>query len=463
MELKIVRLNPFSSPLYRRLLKWLPKNKKEVKQRKLPLIIFLATLLIAASIILNIIYTAYQYVVSFNLEDFISIFSSELITDEKDRTNVLLLGTGGGEHDGADLTDSIIISSLNLQKKTASMVSIPRDLWLDLPGYSSSRINKIYEILKDKYGSRQSLDILRKGVENITNLKIPYVIKVDFEGFTEVVDALGGIEVMVEKSIYDTEYPKENGGGYETFTLEAGLQTLDGRTALKYARSRHSTSDFDRASRQHQILKALQEKALENNFLQSPLLLKKLYTNLSDHIESNMKITELIALANFGRGISLENVSSAVLKDIDVIGQGSFLYPPERDLYGGAFVLVPIGNTYEKIQRFIELVFEFPEFLKEKASIQILNGTKQSGLAARLAEKLIPYGLSIENLGNTKKKEYPVTHFIIHRPERTRVTEEVLKQLFPKAVKLRGDPLEEIKTDDDITIIIGKDIDLKTL
>lgn len=446
--------------LFRKIIRNIPTNKAEYQRKKVPFFFLVIFSAFAAFIIFKVVYTTYQYVAYFDFKDLIGIISTDLEKDEKNRTNILLLGTGGEGHDGSDLTDTIIIASLNTERNTASLLSIPRDLWLDLPGYQSSRINKMYDILKETYGSEQSLEILRKGVENISNLSIPYYIKVDFEAFTNVIDTLGGIEVEVEKSIYDTEYPKEDESGYETFSLEAGTQIFDGKTALKYARSRHSTSDFDRAARQHKLLSALKGKAQETNILSSPLLLKKLYNEFSDHVETNIQTLELIGLGQLAKGFNEESITSAVLIDNDILDQGSFLYTPDRETYGGAFVLVPIGNTYEDIQKFISIVFDFPEFLQENASIQVLNGTTRYGLAAQLGSKLIPYGFNIQKYGNGDKKTYEATHYYIHSPEKTRVTEEVIKIFFPNAVKLKGDLPAGIDQSYDISIVTGKDLDI---
>jgi len=446
--------------LFRKIIRSIPTSKADYQQKKVPFFFLVLFVLFSAFIIFKVVYTTYQYITYFDIKDLVGIISTDLQKDDKGRTNILLLGTGGEGHDGENLTDTIIVASLNTEKNTASLFSIPRDLWLDLPGYESSRINKMYEILKGTYGSEQSLEILRHGIENITNLSIPYHVKVDFEAFTNVVDLLGGIEVVVEKSIYDTAYPKDDQSGYETFAIEAGTHVLDGSTALKYARSRHSTSDFDRAARQHKILSALKAKAQEADLLSSPLLLKKLYNEFSDHVETNISTLELIGLGQLAQDFDQEKITSAVLIDTDILDVGSFLYTPERQLYGGAFVLVPIGNTYEDIQRFISLVFDSPEFLQEDASIQILNGTNRFGLAAQLGQKLIPYGFNIQRYDNADKKTYETTHYYIHNPENTRVTDEVIRQFFPGAIKMKGTPPAGINTDYDVSIITGKDLDL---
>jgi LCP family protein required for cell wall assembly len=444
------------SSMIRRLIKWVPKSKKDYQQKKVPFFLLCITFLIAFGIIFKVTYTTYQYVTNFSVTDLLGMISADLEIDKDERTNILLLGAGGGDHDGADLTDTIMIASLNHNTDNISLFSFPRDLWINLPNYQSSRINKIYDNLNGVVGKEQALNILTENIERISNLEIPYTIKVDFAGFTKIIDTLGGIDVLVEKSIFDTAYPTED-RRYETFSIEAGEQHLDGETALKYARSRHSTSDFDRAERQQKILNAIKQKAQDTNFLSSPLLLKKLYEDFSDHIQTDMSIMELIALAQFAEDFDREQITTAVLKDQDILDVGSFLYTPERELYGGAFVLVPVGNTYEKIQEYIEIVFNWPGFFKEESTFQILNGTKTSGLAAKIGQEMIPYGFTVMKYANADRKDYTQTHYYIHKPENTRVTEEVVKSFFPNAIKMTGEPPEEIDTDFDISIVVGED------
>lgn len=445
--------------LLRKVIRSIPTSKAEYERKKIPFFFFVLTTSLALFIIGSIMWTVYLYVAHFTVADLVGILASDLKKDSDGRTQILLLGTGGGEHDGADLTDTMMIASIDPERKSASLLSIPRDLWLELPGYGSSRVNKMYEILKPKYGSKPSLDILRSGIEKISNQEIPYYVKVDFEIFIQTVQLLGGITVTVEKSIHDTEYPNETESGYTTFSIEAGTQELDGATALKYVRSRHSTSDFDRSKRQQQVLKAMKEKAKKNKILSSPLTIKRLYDKFEEHVETNLKGSELISLSKLASDIEEDQISSATIHDIEVIQQGSFLYTPSRDLYGGAFVLIPVGESYKELQQFMKILFEVPEFFQEKASLQILNGTRFSGLAATIGDKLIPFGFSVEHYANAPRqnnKPLPISYFVIHHPEKTLFTEKVFNTLYPKIYKKKetSDPDSPY----DISVVLGEDM-----
>jgi LCP family protein required for cell wall assembly len=185
---------------------------------------------------------------------------------EGGQVNVLLLGIDRrGGSDWTYRTDTIMVVGLGRDGGGAAMLSIPRDLQLTIPGYGEDRINtaNVYGYLYDYPGGGPAL--LRATVEANFGVPIDGYLMLDFYAFEDIVDALGGIEVNVEEPLHDTRYPDPRPGdpnAYKTIHFDAGLQHMDGKRALAYARSRMSTSDFDRARRQQQILLAIRQKAL---------------------------------------------------------------------------------------------------------------------------------------------------------------------------------------------------------
>jgi len=172
------------------------------------------------------------------------------------RTNILILGVGGGGHEGSDLTDTIIVLSLDTGKKTVALISVPRDTWSDT---LKDKVNSAYH-----YGNEKSLSSGRQGgglllskvtMEDVIGMPIQYAVVVDFSGFTKVIDAVGGIDVNVPEAFTDSRYPKPgmeqatcpgdptNACVYETVHFDAGVQHMDGARALIYARSRHAEGD----------------------------------------------------------------------------------------------------------------------------------------------------------------------------------------------------------------------------
>jgi anionic cell wall polymer biosynthesis LytR-Cps2A-Psr (LCP) family protein len=233
------------------------------------------------------------------------------VNQEKTTYNILLLGYGGLGHEGAYLTDTIMVVHLDTKTNKAVLISIPRDLWVEVPGETKpfhAKINSVYEMglypddypsIPKKYtGEQGAAELAKTVVGNIVKLPIDYYVGVDFGGFRKIVDTLGGLDVNVETTFDDYVYPidgKENDTcgkkddelqkaldeatesaetafpcRYEHIHFDKGVNHMDGFTALKYARSRHSLqdgTDFGRAKRQQLVLEAVKEKVLSVSFL----------------------------------------------------------------------------------------------------------------------------------------------------------------------------------------------------
>jgi LCP family protein required for cell wall assembly len=355
------------------------------------------------------------------LINIIGIFGEHLDTDVYGNTNVLLLGTGGGDHDGADLTDTIILASIDQNNKLVPMLSIPRDFYVDIEDLGGGqRINGVYETGKDKYDSVTGIKYVQEAVEKITGVDIHYYVKIDFDGFRDIVDSLGGVDIYVDEAIHDPYYPKEGTILYETFDLPSGQQSLDGETALKYARSRKTTSDFDRSKRQQKLLFAIKRKAMQKNVLLNPGKITDLYGAVKQNIETNLSMGHIIELAKLSKDFGQENIVSRVITD-DPTSCGGFLYVPERDLFGGAFVLVPIGNNYHFIHEYVDLIFHYPELSKNPVEIQILNGTKTPGIAGEAKEMLKRLCFNVIRYGNARNQEIDTTN--LYYKSKTQVNE----------------------------------------
>lgn len=373
----------------------------KIKKFTLLLSIFIATLLL-------IFGGLYALVSQIGLKGLVFSFGEELEKDYKNRSNFLLLGTGvQGQNEASTLTDTIMVGSFNHNTKQVTLVSIPRDFYIDSDEFGGSRINQVYEVAKQKYDSDTGIDLLRQKVEEISGLNIHYYAKVNFDGLKQMVDAVGGIEVNVEDSIYDPYYPKDGTIGYEPFRISAGLQKLDGETALKYARSRKTTSDFDRARRQQQVIFAIKEKAVQREILSDPDKITSLFESVNDNLETDLALREIIELAKLGEDLSKDKISSYVLHD-DPTQCGGFLYPPPRAQYGGAAVLVPISNGYDYIHKFFEIVLD--RTTKNGPEIQVLNGTSTPGLAGEVTMKLSRFCFNVTTAANARNKGIETTN-----------------------------------------------------
>lgn len=350
------------------------------------------------------------------------VIGKELKVDSKNHTNFLLAGTGGIGHEGEDLTDTLIIGSMNHSAHTVSLFSMPRDLYIE-SSIGGFRVNRLYEQGKIKWGGKEALDFLKTSIERIAGIDIHYVLRADFEALKNVVDKIGGIDVNVEEKIIDTQYPLDGTYDFETFSLNAGEQHLDGETALKYVRSRHSTSDFDRSRRQQQVLIAIKDK-VRGKFNQKGLV-KDLYYELKEHVSTDMSLREMLSVLDFAAQWDSKNILTATLNDEPEF-RGGFLYTPLRELYGGAFVLLPAGDTFENMQKYLMLALYGPYNLDE-FEIAVLNGTKTGGLASIAAKAFNRFGFEIMRTANARAHDLIKTTWYLVKPEARPVLDALLK------------------------------------
>ena len=229
----------------------------------------------------------------------------------RNRVNVLLLGNDRREGE-SDIprTDTIMVLTIDTAGRTAGLLSLPRDLWVNIPGHGFERINAAFEIGEARKRDG-GVELARKTVEELLGVPIHHHVLVGFAGFVRLVDEMGGVVVDVERPIKDDEYPDANYSLRRIF-FQPGLQRLNGETALWYARTRHSDSDFGRARRQQQILLALRRQALQREMLpRAPAILSA----LSDTFKTDFKAHEILALAAVAKDIDTSKLTNRVIDE----------------------------------------------------------------------------------------------------------------------------------------------------
>lgn len=357
-----------------------------------------------------------------------------LIGAQEDRINVLLLGIGGRGHDGSNLTDTIIVASYKPSTKEVAMMSIPRDLIVPIPGHGWRKVNNLYAIAE--YNDKGTGgDYTKQIISQIFDVQIPYYIRIDFNGFVQLVDLVGGIDVNVPRTLSDyqypipgrEEYPEEE--RYEHLYIEAGQQHFDGSKALKYVRSRHGLgeegSDFARAKRQQLVIEALMDKVFSLNTLLRPSKIKKIQSNLEENIDTNLSLDELSAFAKLA-GEYLSDKKPIMTKVLSDDKEG----PLQAANYNGAFVLEPKVENFEELKFIAKNIFSpdlsyerpaeeenglprvvlpSPVPAKDKATVEIQNGTFVNGLARATQEKLAALGYEIVAIGNAAERNYENT------------------------------------------------------
>jgi LCP family protein required for cell wall assembly len=360
-----------------------------------------------------------------NISSVLSIAAEPLPVDANGHTNVLLLGQG--DTAGQDLTDTLIIASIDEADGNVVMLSLPRDLYmlrLESLGHGA-KINSVYRDLKargkrqgleEKEASLKAMQGLATEIGGALEMDIHGVIKIGFEGFVEAVDAMGGVTVDVPEDIVDTQYPTED-YGYQTFSIKAGTQTLDGATALKYARSRHTTSDFDRSARQQQILAALAHAVREQGLLKKASTLVALQEIAARNVEMTLSVGQVLGLAKAGAAMDRENMFTMQLSDRnglygDIVQPGGFLYTPPRDEFDGAAVLLPVSIpefpvTWKQLITLQRLMITIRTPYIFRPTFSVLNAGAREGTARKLATELTRYGFDVRHVGNAPSGDQP--------------------------------------------------------
>lgn len=338
--------------------------------------------------------------------------------DDYGHTNLLLLGVGDKNHDGIDLTDTIMIVSLDRQTQSIAMLSIPRDLWLTgIDHVEDGRVNTLFREIKS-YTKRTNDNLEAREIAKLAmmstaseisrrfGIEIHGVVKADFTGFVEAVDAIGGVDVVVPEDIIDLQYPDgEHPDQFDPFRISEGPQHLDGETALKYARSRHTSSDFGRSARQQQLLSAMAAKVREQGILKNPSTILTLLKIAGEHVEMTMGSSELIGLANLAMDLNLKQPLTIQLSD-NSQAAGGFLYPPPRDAFGGASVLLPEDGKrgWQEIRDLVDLAMH-RRLLLQPHQIVVENAGARSGLARTLGFELIRFGFNVVDIRNRPKAD----------------------------------------------------------
>lgn len=253
---------------------------------------------------------------------------------QRERVNILLLGVDERPNEeGPWRSDTMVVVTVDPRSMTAGALSIPRDLYVEIPGYGERRINMAH-FLGEAYdypGGGPGLAMQTIGY----NFGIPvhYYIRINFRGFREIVDYLGGVTIEVEEEIWDYRYP-DGQYGYTTIHIPAGTQSMDGRMALQYARTRHSGTDFDRLRRQRQVLLAIREKALRLDLIPK---IPTLASTMGQTITTNLQLAEVVTLAQIASRIGAEDIRFAVIDEsmtvpIVLEEEGDVLFPKREEI-----------------------------------------------------------------------------------------------------------------------------------
>jgi polyisoprenyl-teichoic acid--peptidoglycan teichoic acid transferase len=369
------------------------------------------------------------------------------------RVNVLLLGIDerAGEA-GPFRTDTMILVSLDPVSNSAAMLSIPRDLWTTIPGHGENRINTAHYAGDANAYPGGGPALAKKTVWYAFGVPVDNYVRINFAGFEQLVDAIGGLDIEVAEDIYDAKYPTADYGVEELY-IPAGVHHMDGALALKYARTRHGSSDFARMARQQQVIKAAFSKALS---LDIPITrIPKILALLGSSVQTDLNLQQLVTLANAARTLDPDNVNGAVIDGTItttvVTPQGWMVevadWDKVRALVDQLFPAEPVA---------VPPVASDPSenITDEGAKIAVYNGTLLPDLARQTAEFLRNKGYQIEGYNNADRFDHALTMLVVYRDNPVTVAALVDElQVDPETVVYRDEPDETI----DIVVILGRD------
>jgi polyisoprenyl-teichoic acid--peptidoglycan teichoic acid transferase len=395
--------------------------------------------------------------------------------DANGRSNFLVFGTAeddeGGMHGGANLTDSIMVISVDQDKKDAYMVSLPRDLWVryDMPdggactvGYEGKLNAQYFCASDDGTNEEAGANALSSKVADVTGLEIQYYIHLNFTAVVEAVDAVGGVDITIPD--YDPNSPgildrnfdwKCRYQCYYVNYTDGERAHMDGEHALAFSRARNAAGgyglpqgNFDREKNQQLVIQALREKAVSAGTLTNLGAVTGLIDALGNNLRTNIQTNEIRTLMSLGTDIPSESINSVSLN-----AEGESLVT--TGMYNGQSIVRPIAGImdYSAIHAYIKKEISSEPFVKEEASVLIMNGSGVSGVAQTLSDQLSDLGFTIGGIDNAPEGTYQAIEIYQIASDKP-ATATKLGSLYGVQVRTTAPPVSVVG-DTDYLIIIG--------
>jgi LCP family protein required for cell wall assembly len=374
----------------------------------------------------------------------------------KERVTILMLGIDQRcDETGPAHTDSMMLVTIDPVGKSAGILSLPRDMWVEIPGVGQDRINQAnyFGELYEYPGGGPALAM--ETVESLLGIPVDFFVAVNFDAFIEVVDLIGGIDITVPETIDDATYP-DRCYGYDPFYIEAGEHQLAGEQALKYARTRATFGgDVDRAGRQQEVVMAVRDKVMQVDSVpqligQAPLL----WQSFQNNVRTNMTLDEALQLGLLVQEIPRDNIHTAVI---------DYSYVYNETTPDGRQVLVPIRENIRQLRDQLftppaiptPVIQNLPALMaNENARVAIYNGTPVFGLAADTQAYLQQFDVNISDIGNADSATFLTSQIITYGdfPNTARYLTQIM-HIPPLNISSGTNP----PGDFDVLVIIGND------
>lgn len=347
-----------------------------------------------------------------------NVFSILTVTklkgEDAGRVNILLAGNSADDpgHDGANLTDSIMVVSINPKDGSAFMLSVPRDLWVDIPGYDHAKINEAYVDGQTGHFSEPGypsggMGLLEMVIQQNLGIPIDYYALVNYNALRDAVNAVGGVDINIQSSdprgLYDPSIDYATHG--PLVKLSNGMHHLTGEQALDLARARGDAygsygfplADFNRTQNQRELILAIKNKALTAGVLANPISLGNLFDSIGKNVQTDFSLSEARRLYDIGKNLQDSNIQSVGLNNANGKNLLSNYAAPN-----GESALIPAAglDDFNQIQLFIKQLTSNDPVTREGASVVILNGTDTGGLAAKAQTALEGKNVNVVYIGD---------------------------------------------------------------
>lgn len=391
-----------------------------------------------------------------------SVALSSLNTEGDSRINILVLGIGGPGHDGPNLTDTIMLVSIDPVNNKADLISIPRDLWVNIPGYGTNKINHAYAFGVENIPAKNAQahvkngwKVLQQTIQPILGVPIHYYATVNFKAFKDIVNAIGGVDVNVPSELYDPTIAWENNNN--PVIAKPGLQKMNGQTALLYAKSRETSprGDFDRAERQRLLVTSIKTKVLTAGVYSNPLAIIKLLDSVGSNIVTSFNRADVTCLYR-----QISKIPNDQIKSLDMVT------PPHQLLttgdIGGQSIVEPTAGlfSYSALTNYIRSALRDSFLARENASVAVYNATGQAGLATTQSKTLKVYGYNVTTTANATNATSPATTTLVDLTnDRDQYTRNYLEKRYhiTATSSVPGDFGITVPPNTDFVIILGKD------
>ncbi|GAB4571653.1 MAG: hypothetical protein Kow0077_08910 [Anaerolineae bacterium] len=389
-----------------------------------------------------------------SVETVSSVAGDYQMWSDPNRVTILLLGIDQrrGE-EGPFRTDTMIVLSMDPVRKTAAMLSIPRDLWVSIPGFEPGRINTANSLGDSANFPGGGPALAALTVERNLGLRIDHTVRVNFDLFLTAVDAIAPVEICVQETIHDEAYP-DGSYGIMTVHFDPGCQPMNAEQLLQYARTRHTDGgDFDRARRQQQVIKAIRDRVLSLGGVQALLgEAAALWDAVRQDVQTTLSFEEIISLALLAQEIPTENIVQAVLDANYVYFETTANGDQVLRLRGDAMRNL-VADLFNPVQMDRETLKELAT--SEAASLSVVNGTTQQGLAAEARDWLQAQGFAIAEIGNAPTTGYrrSVIKDYTGNPYTARYLASILGLEITQV-----QPGSDNATVQDIQIVVGEDL-----